>query len=40
MLEVAQFVFQDFRHWLGTLILITAPTALLCEAAVMALKRR
>lgn len=32
MLQVLQFVFSSFWIWLGTLILITAPIAYICDA--------
>lgn len=32
MMEVLQFVFSSFWHWLGTVILLTAPLAALGEA--------
>ena len=32
LLEILKFVFQDFYHWFGTLILLCAPLAVLGEA--------
>jgi len=33
MLQILQFIFSSFWIWLGTLILMTAPLAYLCELA-------
>lgn len=33
MIEVLQFVFQSFWHWLGTLVLLCVVAAVVCDVA-------